>query len=87
MTWHTGASYIHKIREKAYNERRASEAKLLAEKDLRNVPHKTKDKHSRKHPNRDYGGPVGRPKQEKGKGKQPYRIKIMGEYTSETEDY
>ena len=76
---------LHKIREKAYNERQASEAKLLAESALRNLPHKTKDKHSTKHPNRDYRGPVGRPKQEKGKGKQPYSIKFMGEYGPETE--
>ena len=73
--------------KKAYEERRASEAKLLAEAALRHLPHKTKDKHSRKHPNRDYGGSVGRPKKEKGKGEQPYKIKFMGGYGSETEDY
>jgi hypothetical protein len=59
------------IKEKAYVERRAREAKLQAENDLRNLPHKT----------------IDRPKKEKGKGKQPHRIKFMGEYTSETEDY
>ena len=81
---------LHEISKKAYEERRAREAKNCRQRTISGISHTRRrtSKHSRKHPNRDYGGSVGRPKKEKGKGKQPHRIKFMGEYTSsETEDY